>query len=251
MIWDPMTRTHRVLPAISAILACCLAGADMPPPPAEQALARRSRTNLQQIALALHNFNERHETLPPAASSKSQNKPPLSWRVHILPLLNEQALYDEFRLFEPWDSEHNRKLIPKMPAVYRVPLTDPLDPGKTCYLVPVGHNTLFPPPESDRGSVSLVRDVYDGLPNTILLVEANRELAQPWTKPQDLDYDPEDPVAGLGGLRPAGFLAVWGNGRVTLVPATLGSERADRTEFLDSLFGRSDGKGVPFLLKLD
>ena len=246
-----MNRFRRILLLSAAMISLPCASKADPGRERDRGLEVRSRSNLKRLALALHNFAEKQETLPAAATTASQNKPLLSWRVHVLPFLGEQALYDQFRLFESWDSEHNSKLIPSMPDVFKVPLENPLDVGKTTYLVPVGATTMFPPPESDRKPVSLVADVYDGLPNTIMLVEADRKLAREWTRPDDLDYDPHDPLSGLGTLRRGGFLAVWGSGQVSLIPVNLGQGRADRTKLLDSLFGRSDARGVPFLLQFE
>ena len=62
------------------------------------------------------------------------------------------------------------------------------------------------------------RDVVDGLSNTIILVEADPDLAVEWTKPEDWQFDPNDPAHGLGGLRPMGFLAAFGDGSVRFIP---------------------------------
>src|SRR5262249_19251820 len=85
--------------------------------------ARRSQctNNLKQIGLAMHDYHRAHGTFPPAYSTSPDGKPLLSWRVHILPFLGQKALYDEFHKDEPWDSEHNKTLISRMPAVYTCP----------------------------------------------------------------------------------------------------------------------------------
>ena len=117
--------------------------------------ARRSQcvNNLKQIGLAMHNYLAEHKTFPPAYSRDKSGRPLLSWRVHILPYLEQAALYKEFRLDEPWDSPHNRPLIDKIPQVYRCPDMGrkPADLGKTTYLAPRGKATIFPAP---RGSSS-------------------------------------------------------------------------------------------------
>ncbi len=38
----------------------------------------------------------------------------------MLPYIEEGNLYNEFRKDEPWDSEHNKKLIERMPETYRL-----------------------------------------------------------------------------------------------------------------------------------
>ena len=77
--------------------------------------------NLKQIGLAMHNYHDVHRTLPPAYHADASDRPLLSWRVLILPYLEQDALYREFHLNEPWDSDHNKKLIERIPAVYQSP----------------------------------------------------------------------------------------------------------------------------------
>ena len=73
--------------------------------------------NLKQIGLAMHNYHDARGRLPAAYTVDKDGKPLLSWRVLILPYTEEAALYKEFHLDEPWDSEHNKNLIARMPAV--------------------------------------------------------------------------------------------------------------------------------------
>ena len=77
--------------------------------------------NLKQIGLAMHNYHDQHKSFPPAYTVDKAGKPLLSWRVLILPYLEQNALYKEFHLDEPWDSPHNRTLIDRMPPTYRCP----------------------------------------------------------------------------------------------------------------------------------
>lgn len=85
--------------------------------------ARRStcKNNLKMIGLAMHNHHSVHGQFPAAASMSTDGKPLLSWRVQLLPFLNAASLYNEFKLDEPWDSAHNKKLIAQMPAVFACP----------------------------------------------------------------------------------------------------------------------------------
>src|SRR5690606_10896708 len=103
-----------------------------------------------------------------AYTADDDGTPLLSWRVHILPFLGEQSLYDQFHLDEPWDSPHNTRLIARMPEVYRCPGADRDEGGTTTYLVPRGEGTIFPgargvPPE----------EITDGTSNTLLVVDAD------------------------------------------------------------------------------
>src|SRR4051794_3818491 len=82
--------------------------------------ARRSQcvNNLKQIGLAMHNYNSAYDVFPPAVITDPDGKPLLSWRVLLLPFLDEQALYEQFKLDEPWDSPNNKPLLSRMPKVF-------------------------------------------------------------------------------------------------------------------------------------
>ncbi len=102
--------------------------------PARQgALRSQCVNNEKQIGLALHNYHARHNAFPPAYSVGKDGAPLLSWRVLILPFLDQNDLFREFHLDEPWDSPHNRTLIAKMPVTYRCPVerADLAGEGKT------------------------------------------------------------------------------------------------------------------------
>src|SRR5262245_6014980 len=117
-------------------------------------------------------YAERHGgRLPPAILYDEQGRPLHSWRVLILPYLEEEALYHQFRLDEPWDSPHNLALLPWMPKVYGVPNDVPVDlgaePHTTFCQVFVGKWTAF---EGTQG-LSCPKDFPDGTSNTALLAE--------------------------------------------------------------------------------
>lgn len=185
---------------------------------ARSAAQRAQATNeLKQIALGMINFHDLHRKFPSRAIVDKQGKPLLSWRVQILPYLDQQALYDKFKLDEPWNSPHNRELIRFMPAIYGAANPE----GKTSMLVPVAKGTIFGGTEG----VTFAK-IKDGSSNTILAVEADAARAVVWTRPVDLEVDLDKPAAGLGTLRPGGFNVVFADGHVaflknTLPPATL------------------------------
>ncbi|HJZ89319.1 MAG TPA: DUF1559 domain-containing protein, partial [Gemmataceae bacterium] len=149
--------------------------------------------HLKLIGLALHNYHDVNTHLPPAAFADNEGKPLLSWRVHLLPFLEEDKLYREFHLDEPWDSEHNKKLIARMPKVFQGPTQKLNEDGKTVYLAPVGKDTLFPP----DGKKLTLASVTDGLSNTIAFVETADDAAVVWTKPDDLAIDQAKPWHNL------------------------------------------------------
>jgi hypothetical protein len=188
-----------------------------------------SVNNLKQIGAAMQKFQiAENGKLPAAASTDAKGQPLLSWRVHLLPYLGAQEaeLYKEFHLDEPWDSEHNKKLIAKMPAVYRSGGAALAEQGKTTYLVPVGEKLLFRPDaearENPRGVGEMGgAEIKDGMANTILVVDADDDRAVIWTKPDDLKVDANQPRAGLGGRYFARFLALFADGTVHLLPADI------------------------------
>jgi hypothetical protein len=158
-----------------------------------------SVNNLKQMALAMHNYASANgDAFPPAAITDKDGKPLLSWRVAILPYVEQNNLYQKFRLDEPWDSEHNKKLLDGMPRIYAVPPEDGKEANeketKTHYRVFHGPGSIF---EGTKGI--RFADITDGTSNTILIVEA--EDAVPWTKPEELPFDPkkDPPKIGLKG----------------------------------------------------
>jgi hypothetical protein len=156
---------------------------------------RESADRLARLVVALHTYADVHKgQFPPVANFDKDGKALLSWRVHLLPELGEAKLYEEFHLNEPWDSEHNKKLIARMPAVFGGPSRRLNEQGKTVYLAPVGKDMAFTGSAAGR---RLPQDFPDGTSNTILLVEADADHAVEWTKPEDLTIDPTKPDAGL------------------------------------------------------
>ncbi len=146
--------------------------------------------------------------MPAQAIYSKEGKPLLSWRVQVLPYLEEAELYQQFHLDEPWDSEHNKALIDKMPAVYRHPHFN--EPGKTLYEAVVGKGCAFEGKQGLRLS-----NFTDGTSLTIMVVEVSPDKAVPWTKPEDWEMDPNQPLKGLGGLFGGNiFNAVFADGHV-------------------------------------
>jgi hypothetical protein len=154
---------------------------------------------MKQLALAIQNYHEVNGHLPPAVVHDKDGNPLLSWRVALLPYLEQDSLYRRFRLDEPWDSPHNEPLSRTTPRCYVHALRDDPD-GLTRYQVLVGPGTAFERPGLTWS------DFPDGRENTVLVVEAG--VAVPWTKPVDLDYDPAGPLPSLGAgfTRPIHFL---------------------------------------------
>jgi hypothetical protein len=183
-----------------------------------QAAARTaSKNHLKVLGLGLLAMNDVYKGLPPHAQlDKDTGRPLLSWRVAVLPFIEHQELWKRFRLDEPWDSPHNLSLLPEMPATFRIDWGTPPPKGHTHYQVVVGPSTAFERrglkqamPFGDRGWF-LKDDFPDGLDRTVLVVEAKE--AVPWTKPEDLTYDPRGPLPKLGGPFPGLANAAFADG---------------------------------------
>jgi len=140
-------------------------------------------------------------------------KTPHSWRVAILPYVEGQAVYNQYKFDEPWDSESNKKLIGQMPATLRDPGADPKSEFSS-YFALTGESTVFGPKEGAK-----IQEILDGTSNTILIVEAKRDI--PWTKPEDIAYDPAKPLPKLGGLRPNGYNTAFADGSVRFISQTI------------------------------
>ncbi len=201
----------------------------------EAANRAKSGNNLKQIGLAMHNYHDKYGVFPPpVVIDRRTGKPLYSWRVLLLPHLEEEALSHEFKLDEPWDSPHNRPLLEYMPKVYAHP-SDP-EPSSTHYQVFVGPGTVFEPSWPIRIAGIRSADITDGLANTLLVVEAAD--AVPWTKPADLTYRPDQPLPKLGVPFGASFNVLMADGSV--IPVRHGIKE----QVLRALITRNGGENV-------
>ncbi len=191
---------------------------------------QRTRNNFHQILIAAHNYHEAFNSFPvPTANEQyfdEDGKPLLSWRVHLLPYLDEIDLYQEFHFDEPWDSEHNIELLERMPAVFQVEddYSADLEPGMTRIVRADGEGTLF---QNGRGAQ--IRDITDGLSNTAFCFAVGPEHAVAWTKPEDIVIDFSQPILPQLGL-PEGenFLVGMCDGVVPWVLPTIDDDNLRR-----------------------
>jgi hypothetical protein len=171
--------------------------------------------NLKQIGLAFHNYAASNNHLPPPVLHGGKSgKVPYSWRVALLPYLECQELYNQYNFDEPWDGPNNRKLIDHMPKVYGYPAVDGTSKTHTSYFVFTGPETLL-----GKGEEPSFANITDGTSNTLLAVEANRQV--PWTKPEDIPFDPQGALPELGGFTPDGVNALFGDGSVRYIKKSI------------------------------
>jgi prepilin-type processing-associated H-X9-DG protein len=167
------------------------------------------QNQLKQLAIAMHKYHSVHGRFPPAVVYSKDGKPLYSWRVLLLPYVEADNVYSQFKLDEPWDSPTNINLLPLMPETFREPSQPTSDTG-TFYQVLVGSGTAF----EDRQGARL-QDFTNGVSNTLLIVEA--EDAVPWSKPADLPYDPNQPFPKLGQRHGGGANAAMADGAVRFI----------------------------------
>ncbi len=192
--------------ALSGSLTLSLKLADLAAALGEQALAMRQSNNLKQIGIALHNFHDSHGYLP-TDQDNADGKPLLSWRVQILPYLEQEALYKQFNFSEPWDSPHNKALIAKMPEIYAPVKGDTPEPGMTFVQQFRGHKALLP----ERGRRVNFASIGDGLSNTLGVAESSKAVI--WTKPADMEVT-EKALPRMGGQFERFFIGLMLDGSV-------------------------------------
>jgi Protein of unknown function (DUF1559) len=183
----------------------------------QAALKTQNANNLKQLALAMQNYADVHQgQLPPAVITSKLGKRPLySWRVALLPYLEEGRLYEEFHRTEAWNSPHNSKLLARMPNVFRLP-GQPPGSTVTHYQVFTGPGTPFVGNQGPR----MPGGFPDGTSNTILIAEAAQGV--PWTMPEDLHFTPNQPLQPLlGGHFGNVFDVAMADGAVVAVPRTI------------------------------
>jgi hypothetical protein len=181
-----------------------------PLPPITEAMWKQSELNLKQLGLALHSYHDTFGHFPQNIAGKD-GKLLLSWRVLLLPYLEDEglALYKEFKQAEPWDSEHNKPLLEKMPKVFAPVRVKPLK-GMTYYLGFDGKDAIF-----GNGKPVGIARITDGCSNTALLVESGTSV--PWTKPEDLPFDASKDLPKLGGFFDGAFNVLLADGSVSRV----------------------------------
>jgi hypothetical protein len=150
----------------------------------------KSSNNLKQIALALHNYHDANGNFPQDVCD-SNGKPILSWRVLLLPYIEQDNIYKSFKMDETWNSRTNIELLEKMPDVFSSPRVTVKKKGYTVYQGFAGEGAVF---ESKQKLT--FTSITDGTSNTLFAVEAT--AAVPWSKPADIPFDVKKDVPAFG-----------------------------------------------------
>ena len=172
-------------------MVCCLGIGGALVLPAVQAAREAARralcsNNLKQIGLALHNYSAIYDCFPPAFVPDEDGRPMHSWRVLILPYLGEQALYDQYRFDEPWDSPHNSALAALMPSIYQCPSVSPPSETTTSYVMAVGPDAFSTGPGRASGRRVRRRAILDHCRSR------NVRCRNHWLEPRDWDTTSSD-----------------------------------------------------------
>jgi prepilin-type processing-associated H-X9-DG protein len=186
----------------------------------EAAGRAKGQNNLKQLGLAMHNYHDVNGKMATNIYDKN-GKPLLSWRVHLLPYIEQEALYRQFKLDEPWDSDNNKKLLAQMPEVFKVPNAKAMEAGKTFYQGFTCAKGTAPRAFfiDDPAARTTFANITDGTSNSLMVVEAADAVE--WTKPADLVYDPKKDLPKLGGHSAGGFNVLMGDGSVRFVRDTI------------------------------
>ncbi len=152
----------------------------------EAARRTQSMNNQRQLVLSLLNYEANNGSFPPAYTVDGDGNPLLSWRVAILPYLDQQDLFDQFHQDEPWDSPHNITLLEQMPDIFRNPSAIGR-PGQTDYVAPINADSILA-----TGAGVTMDAITDGTSGTVLVMEVGMDQQVPWSSPQDLEIDSLD-----------------------------------------------------------
>lgn len=194
--------------------------------------------HFKQLELALHNYHDTYGSFPPAVIRGPDGRPWHSWRVLILPLLDQKPFYDRYRFDEPWNGPHNRLFAGEFPSLpyYRCPSEGA---GNSCsYFAVTGQRTMWPP---DALLTWTLEDVPDGSSNTLHIVEVS-ESGVHWMEPRDLSLDRmnfgvnQDTGVGIRSRHPVGANISFGDGQARTLPAETSAE------MVKSMLLRDDGR---------
>ena len=160
------------------------------------------------------NYESTFGAFPPRVSRDREGRPLLSWRVALLPFLEQQALYDKFHHDEPWDSPHNRTLIDQIPSIYLCPSQASWVGKQTLYQVLEGPGVFLDDSEPTR-----LLDIRDDQAGTIAVVESANPV--PWTSPWDVPFRPNLPFPAWQATHIGGFNASLVDGSVRFQKRTM------------------------------
>ena len=195
-----------------------------------------SQNNLKQIGLALHTYHDAMGAFPPAVVRDKNGKALYSWRVLILPYLEQDVIYKNWKKDEPWDSPHNKPLSDVVLKVYTLPGNPDGVSNRTPYRVFIGKGTGFEELKGQPSKGIRFADITDGTTNTIAVVEATETV--PWAKPEELDFVAGKALPPLGPPWRDEFNALLFDATVRFIPKTI------KPQSLQAMITRNGGEIV-------
>ena len=195
-----------------------------------------SQNNLKQIGLALHTYHDAMGAFPPAVVRDKNGKALYSWRVLILPYLEQDVIYKNWKKDEPWDSPHNKPLSDVVLKVYTLPGNPDGVSNRTPYRVFIGKGTGFEELKGQPSKGIRFADITDGTTNTIAVVEATETV--PWAKPEELDFVAGKALPPLGPPWRDEFNALLFDATVRFIPKTI------KLQSLQAMITRNGGEIV-------
>ena len=203
----------------------------------EAANRSSSMNNMKMLGLALYNYEASMGSLPPAVVTDKNGKPLYSWRVLILPYIEQDAVYRAWKLDEPWDSPNNRRLSDLVIKTFCEPTEPPTN--KTHYRVFLGNGALFNTGLAGNrvGGGTRIAEIVDGTSNTIMIAQTRDSV--PWAAPDEITYDPKKPLPALGLTGAGTFLATFADGSVRGLKTTI------KPQTLHLLIQKADGQTLP------
>ncbi|UUO05820.1 DUF1559 domain-containing protein [Blastopirellula sp. J2-11] len=181
-------------------------------PPADK--SAETQAKLEIIGEALAEMIRETGEIPSAVRKDARGNTLLGWRIHLLPYLGYQDLYDQFAVDKPWNDKQNLALAGKIPPVYQSP--ERKDEA-TNFLM------AFGPTCAARASSPTSLDTVGrrSLSTIPLIVEADDPMSVSWVKPFDLEFNPAAPREGMGKLRGGFIFVVTADGKAHHVPPAI------------------------------
>ncbi len=212
----------------------CYGTACLPYKSLETSPRMRSLNRMKNVALALHNYHNHYGSYPPAWVADENGKPLYSWRVLLLPFLDERPLYDSFRLDKPWDSPHNLNLSLTDLRIYQSP-DNKHGPGTTNYVAILGVGPW-------QGADALSEyELTGNRATSLMFVEQHGEKIH-WAEPRDLDISTlplrinDRSGRGIGSPKGGKAVVAFRDGRAKFVDESL--ERDNLVKMLGGPTGK-------------